>query len=466
MGKKLKFSISESRLDVTLKEMRKLNQDFRTLAEQTRRFESEHRQPETVISPSPRSQHKTEEYEMVQQASTQLYTSLERACHLHDEHLAHFRLESQHITAEDQGTPLVRFHITFAHQEVRQKRTPEPVWIAIHSTVEEPMHEELEEDKAQRSLVSLTHSLKREIDPACISSSKRTKEKSVRFVARSCTRSSTTGILLASFLADPTLPDFCVQHDFCKTLQTCGPKSPAGKNLGYFQKSGPFKHLVNLDPPIICSGNHSISLAGIISSMSKRSLADQYPQYERLRLARQLAAAVLQFHATPILKNDWKSEDVVFYGADSSSPVLTIPHLNVRFGKVLATSNSLPNPASKTLVNNEPPSFIRNPFLFRLAVILIELAYQAPLHQIEDLVDIQDNLASNSDFFVANRLSKSIGTTMGRSYGKVVRKCLGCDFGEGTTDLGDPGLQRVFYRDVVCELEKLEREFAKLQLGF
>jgi len=46
-----------------------------------------------------------------------------------------------------------------------------------------------------------------------------------------------------------------------------------------------------------------------------------------------------------------------------------------------------------------------------------------------------------------------------------VRKCLGCDFGEGTTDLNDPALQAVFYRDVVCELERLEKGFAMLQLG-
>lgn len=446
--------------------MRKLNQDFRTLSEQTRRFEDEHSQPEARFAPPPRSEHKAEEYEMVQKASTQLYTSLERACQLHDEHSAHFRLESQRVTVEDQGTPLVRFHITFAHQEDRQKRTLEPIWIAIHSTVEEPSNEDLKEDQTPKSLVSLTKSLKREIAPACLSSKKRTKGKSVHFVATSCARSSTTSMLLASFLADPTLPDFCVQHDFCRTLQTCGPKSPASKNLGYFQKSGAFKHLVFLAPQISCSGSHSISLATIISSMSNRSLADQCPQYERLRLARQLSAAVLQFHATPILNSNWRSDDVVFYGANLSSPELTIPHLNVRFGKVLTRSNSLPDAASNALVNNELPSFIRNPFLFRLAVILIELAYQAPLHQIEEPIDIQDTSASHSDFFVANRLSKSIGKTMGSSYGKVVRKCLGCDFGEGTTDLGDPGLQRVFYRDVVCELERLEREFAKLQLGF
>jgi hypothetical protein len=70
-----------------------------------------------------------------------------------------------------------------------------------------------------------------------------------------------------------------------------------------------------------------------------------------------------------------------------------------------------------------------------------------------------------SDFEVADRVSKNLGSSLGASYAKVVRKCLGCDFGEGETDLSDPGLQAVFYRDVVCELERLERAFARLQLA-
>ena len=54
---------------------------------------------------------------------------------------------------------------------------------------------------------------------------------------------------------------------------------------------------------------------------------------------------------------------------------------------------------------------------------------------------------------------------MGVPYKRMVRKCLTCDFGQGTRDLGDEGLREAFYRDVVCELERLERAFWRLQLG-
>ncbi len=70
-----------------------------------------------------------------------------------------------------------------------------------------------------------------------------------------------------------------------------------------------------------------------------------------------------------------------------------------------------------------------------------------------------------SDFEIADRVSKNLGSSLGASYAKVVRKCLGCDFGEGETDSSDPGLQAVFYRDVVCKLERSERAFARLELA-
>jgi hypothetical protein len=52
---------------------------------------------------------------------------------------------------------------------------------------------------------------------------------------------------------------------------------------------------------------------------------------------------------------------------------------------------------------------------------------------------------------------------LGSAYAGIVRKCLACDFGQGD-NLNDQGLQSAF-RDVVCELERLEVAFSKLQIG-
>lgn len=257
-----------------------------------------------------------------------------------------------------------------------------------------------------------------------------------------------------------------MQHDFCNELERCGRKGLQNRHIGYFKKSGPCKHLVYFPLPISnSSSRQTVSLAQIVSSLSQKSQTDRFLQYERLRLARQLASAVLQFHATPLLKSAWRGEDVVFFDTAVSSASLESPHLNVQVGKhntpgVKAISDESHVP------NKESQYFVRNSYLFGLGVILIELALQAPLSSLREDQDLPDGQESrHTDFFVADRLSKSMATSLGPNYAKVVRKCLGCDFGEGTTDLNDPGLQAVFYRDVVCELERLERGFMTLQLG-
>ena len=53
---------------------------------------------------------------------------------------------------------------------------------------------------------------------------------------------------------------------------------------------------------------------------------------------------------------------------------------------------------------------------------------------------------------------------MGSSYSKIVKKLLQCDFGCGD-DLNEPELQASYYKEVVCELDRLEQGFRELQLG-
>jgi len=49
---------------------------------------------------------------------------------------------------------------------------------------------------------------------------------------------------------------------------------------------------------------------------------------------------------------------------------------------------------------------------------------------------------------------------MGLTYHKIIKRCLGCDFGQGETDLDNEDLQRRFLEDVVSELQQL-REHMK-----
>lgn len=112
-------------------------------------------------------------------------------------------------------------------------------------------------------------------------------------------------------------------------------------------------------------------------------------QCESLRLARHLASAVLQFHETPILKESWRSEDVVFFGENTISilkpehPDMKTPHLNVRVRTMPGRSNS-------TATNN---SFLNTiPYTFGLGILLLELAYQTPFNDLR-LLDSSNSLS-------------------------------------------------------------------------
>jgi hypothetical protein len=166
-----------------------------------------------------------------------------------------------------------------------------------------------------------------------------------------------------------------------------------------------------------------------------------------------------------MLKDSWCSDDIVFFGTDALSTTLASPHLNVQVSK--SHKHALKAGAeNSTTPKHDTFPFVRNPYLFGLGVILIELARQAPLNALREKCELSDSYENKFlDYVITDRVSKSLAPSLGLNYAKVVRKCLGCDFGEGTTDLNDPGLQAAFYRDVVCELERLEREFAKLYLA-
>jgi hypothetical protein len=76
----------------------------------------------------------------------------------------------------------------------------------------------------------------------------------------------------------------------------------------------------------------------------------------------------------------WQSNDVVFFGIDSDlevagqHPSLASPHLNMRiqthWGK------------DSTPLEDEDEDIIRNPHLFALAIVLLEVAYETPLEEL------------------------------------------------------------------------------------
>ncbi len=60
-----------------------------------------------------------------------------------------------------------------------------------------------------------------------------------------------------------------------------------------------------------------------------------------------------------------------------------------------------------------------------------------------------------SDYRIAEKLAQFLVNQMGLTYPKILKKCLGCDFGLGETGLDNEALQRQFLEDVVSRLHQL-----------
>ncbi|KAL3418591.1 hypothetical protein PVAG01_10307 [Phlyctema vagabunda] len=498
--KKLNFSFSESRLKEYLDDLRKLNLDFRTLAKQTTTLGCQQQEASLSSKVAIYPTKKVEECRLVQRTSVQLYEAMRIACEHHAEHSAQFQLLPQNIEPGDLGHPFVHFNMAFTHRGAGKSVMVDPIWIEVKSSFIEAASRDYcsNTDKpaeSSRLLRTLTHKL----DSSEIQCAKKQRvEKCVRFAEPSSIakekdnhnqkfptnevkidlsgvdKVSPSALSINNSGQDTSLPDFCIQHDFCLQLRKfCTySRSPENKHIGYFQKDGPCKHLISFAAPVSVHGyTEPISLFSVIETMSNRLEKDQYLQCDILRLAARLASAVLQFHATPLLQGFWQSDDVIFFGndnrpahtTDTDSISIASPHLNV---KVSSPKSAVLLEERSQNLESATKHVIRNPYLFSLGVTLIELAFQAPLRSLyksEDLTDGQPNIMS--DISAANRLSQTISSSLGIPYGKVVRKCLACDFGQDVSDLKDAKLQAVFYQDVVCELERLERGFSMLQLG-
>lgn len=309
-------------------------------------------------------------------------------------------------------------------------------------------------------LCNIAESLKRQLDAPPDNASKKVK-KSVRFQSPPPTAGPSIQFVAPISAATTS---FRMRRDLCDHLRSCL-RQPAKANecLGALDNTGNCKHLLYTpSSTTLPSKPKAWSLDKVISSFAKNGSMSGIPQYERLRLAKSLATAVLQYHATPWLKTSWRSDDIFFFGigddvALEPTSILSRPHLNVRVkgpNGQLSRSSTFPQ-----------PSIISNPILFGLGIVLLEIAYSSTLRSLQRPVDLECGQETKyTEFFTAKRLVSSIGREMGSSYGTIVKKCLQCDFGCGD-DLNDPRLQAGFYRDVVCELDALEKKFRDIQLG-
>lgn len=281
--------------------------------------------------------------------------------------MAHFNLKVEHEPRPDAMIPELKFNMAFTHLTLAGLSQGEPIWFVVDTRFEDSVTTKGVEDLPK--LDQLTVSLKRQTSPpgGCVKSHAKNR---VRF--QTSTETPIDGVL-SSPLSNTLLSMPSIQRDFCDYLRRCMVQHACKPDacMALLAAREGCKHLVYPSPPTIShESRQALSLEQYIASISSNKVILPFPLYERLRLAKALATAVLQYHGTPWLKLTWRSQDVVFFGQrkdllNRATPNFSIPHLNV---KVRGPNGQDPQGICHS--RNLAP----NSVLFGLGVMLLEIA--------------------------------------------------------------------------------------------
>ena len=435
----MSFSFSKSRLDRNVAALRLLNDDFRNLVNQTRGSTQSRTPNSRNIDPG--NQKAIEKYQIIGKASRQVYEALGKACTKHTEHLAHFRVEVEQAVVERFAAPQVKFSMAFTHLTLAgASGMGDPIWFIVDSTVGNDVC--MPKDDYIACLHALAPPAKREIESSTSPTSKKARKR-VRFQSPEPRPTSSTELFSSALTSYEIM-----RKDFCDQLRQYF-RQPLRSNdhVCVLGNTHNCRHLVYPPPPrLFKQSPQATSLGQLISSISKPGVVGNIPIHERLRLAKTLAIAVLQYHATPWLRLSWRSKDILFFGVerDAGSPDsldLASPHLNVEVKG--------PNGQDPQTSNLPGHTLARNPLFFSLGVVLLEIAHATSLESLQRPCDLDDGQPTPyAEFFTARRLAKSKRSVMGLKYHNIVEQLVECVFPCGD-DLNDPHLQAAFHGEIV-----------------
>lgn len=228
-----------------------------------------------------------------------------------------------------------------------------------------------------------------------------------------------------------------------------------GQCLGYLESPRLFKHVfyANEREPVRDSQG-IVNLKGLLQSTEKMPAA--IDPASKFKIAHKMATAVLQYHSTSWLKNDWRLKDIAYFG-DFQRPTeesLRTLHLTFCFsqdeeGQETETARFNPDLATGLSLKTQEEAIqlqygINNPILFSLGVALLEIA----CHQSLEVMD-----AAQNPIVVARKLAASV-RPLGSRYQRIIQQCLQCDFGQGS-DLTKFELQNAIYGAVICPLDEM-----------
>jgi hypothetical protein len=436
VGWRVRLAVTKPALDKSIEQINRLNinlNDIRMRIDDASRWkQSKGLQPARI---RPKSRNELEirrpfqEFAVVRQVSQKLYQALAGACNEHDRHDTLINL-----------TPRINITSKCVQLELALRNPRQHSWT--------PMKE---------------HAIWLSVESLNIINAGQTEPllKQLEFVSVDDQPSLSIQNVVATHRATPSgqEPQRCSvqshRKEFCRRVHG-GPTNCQSRScIGFFQHNRGAELEVFLVPklPIGVSRLDVSTLNDLFSQKPSSNQRTLNPS-ECVRLGRKLATAMLNFHSTSWLSPLWSSQHIQLLHSkiptSGNVPTEKEPYLDV------AITASGPGASGRSLEASDP-KVIENSFLYRLGVILLELAFEQPLRDMRINEDEMDG-AAIADFYTATRTRNNVAGVLGHSYAKIVGQCLKCNFQSGVSDLHELDLQEDVYRDVVCKLGSLEQK--------
>lgn len=221
----------------------------------------------------------------------------------------------------------------------------------------------------------------------------------------------------------------------------------------------------------------SQSLSELIRWIAAEPVLRSLPRPLLVELAGNVAEGIMQFYSTPWLASTDLGKNVRYYNNSSArdneelaaagAVQLKGPYFKARLASKPAGSVTTVRPLAPVVDEAADFTEARNKLLFNFGVLLLEIGYGQPWCELKRSVAraARDLEEKRSDYRVAMKLAQLLINQMGPAYPRIIKKCLGCDFGLGETDLDDEDLQRQFLLDVVSGLQQLKENMREMKFA-
>ncbi|KAF2492766.1 hypothetical protein BU16DRAFT_592578 [Lophium mytilinum] len=425
MMKKIKFALKRGELRDLFEDLERTVRSLITLSKQALELET------TAVFAS---KYRRPEFSVVRDCAEGVYSILQRGweydCRV--PHTVSLRLEARtndhSFDDDDDLRKSLKFRVIFSHTH---GETPDEKssWHWKETDVQLIDHDRSDKSEGEASSV-----LQEPI-------SKKGSKKSVRF-----TPEAKEMIALQEPIFHPTMKPI---QDLCKSIG----------NLQEENRTGCFGFLIDAEKKRRCS-IYSLPAKGINqepwSVVSLASMLRRITRSDRLNIAFIVASSVLQLYRTPWLDETWGKEDIWFMQRPGGQ-VDPAPFVSRQFSTPQGTRDD-----ALRCTNVARNKLVRNPWLFALGVLLIELCYGM---SIEDLGTSEDGGSeggvASSEFFTALRIAQDDGiyTEAGERYGDAVRRCIHCDFDQRVTNLDAEEFRQAVYDRVIASLEADWKQF-------